>query len=46
VPLSESLAVVETMEQIVQRWQPDAAASKPATPRRVSTPRSPKAKAA
>jgi hypothetical protein len=47
VPLSESLAVVETMEQIIARWQPDAAATKPRNAtRRASAPRTPKAKAA
>ena len=44
VPLSDSLAVVQTMEQIIERWQPDAA--KATTARRASTPRTPKAKAA
>jgi scyllo-inositol 2-dehydrogenase (NADP+) len=46
VTLSDSLAIVESMEQIIERWQPDAAVSKPSTPRRVSTSRTPKAQAA
>jgi hypothetical protein len=48
VALTDSLAVMQTMEQIMQRWQPARTAATTSTPttRGTTAARSPKAKAA